>query len=78
MSWLRYDGTLFWGLSHDGRLVELHRIGSEYRIIIHERCADGGWAEYHCDLSHGRTTLRLIRDLLGARSSRRAHPAGDE
>lgn len=76
--WWTFDGTLLYGLAHDGRLLELRRISGGWRIIIHEQ-ADDGWIEMHVDLTDGQGCLQLFRDLLGVRHRRRRwHPACEE
>lgn len=85
MSWLQYDGTIAYGVSATGELLELRALteGRGWRIIAHVDPRDGGeMIECHWDCTDATTVMSMFRDFLGIRHRPRRrtwmHPARGE
>ena len=85
MSWIRFDGTIAYGVSATGELLEIHRLrdGRGWRIVAHVDPEDGGqMVECHWDCSDAGVVMQMFRDFLGIRHRPRRrtwmHPAQGE
>lgn len=85
MSWLDHDGTIAFGVSRNGELLELRRIRRGWRIVAHIDPRDGGeMIEATWDCTSGAVAIRMFSDFLGVtpKGKRRKptwmHPAQGE
>ena len=65
-AWRDTDGTVAFGVSRTGELLELRRIRRGWRIVAHVDPKDGGeMIEVTWECSNGPVAYRMFGDFLG-------------